>query len=49
MEMGRHQNSINKRLGKVSIWTRGQDLVNKSFPELVENTLYIKDDFRNRW
>ena len=34
-----------KRLGKVSIWTRGQDLVNKSFPELVEDTLYIKDDF----
>ena len=34
-----------KRLGKVSIWTRGQDLVNRSFPELVENTLFIKDDF----
>ncbi len=34
-----------KRLGKVSIWTRGQDLVNKSFPELEENTLFIKDDF----
>ena len=34
-----------KRLGKVSIWTRGQDLVNQSFPELVENTLFIKDDF----
>ncbi len=34
-----------KRSGKVSIWTRGQDLVNRSFPELVENTLYIKDDF----
>ena len=34
-----------KRLGKVSIWTRGQDLVNKSFPELVENTISIKDDF----
>ena len=34
-----------KRSGKVSIWTRGQDLVNKSFPELEENTLFIKDDF----
>ncbi len=34
-----------KRLGKVSIWTRGQDLVNNSFPELEENTLSIKDDF----
>ena len=34
-----------KRFGKVSIWTRGQDLVNKSFPELVDNTLFIKDDF----
>ena len=34
-----------KRLGKVSIWTRGQDLVNRSFPELEENTLFIKDDF----
>ena len=30
-----------KRSGKVSIWTRGQDLVNKSFPELLENTLFI--------
>ena len=34
-----------KRSGKVSIWTRGQDLVNKSFPELVEEISSIKDDF----
>ena len=34
-----------KRSGKVSIWTRGQDLVNKSFPELEEKTLSIQDDF----
>ncbi len=34
-----------KRSGKVSIWTRGQDLVNKSFPELVEKISSIKDDF----
>ncbi len=36
---------IIKRLGKVSIWTRGQDLVNKSFPELVKKISSIKDDF----
>ncbi len=34
-----------KRSGKVSLWTRGEDLVNKSFPELVEKTFFIKDDF----
>ena len=34
-----------KRSGKVSIWTRGQDLVNKSFPELVDKISFIKDDF----
>ena len=34
-----------KRSGKVSIWTRGQELVNKSFPELVEKISSIKDDF----
>ncbi len=34
-----------KRLGKISIWTRGQELVNESFPELVENLACIKDDF----
>ena len=34
-----------KRSGKVSIWTRGQDLVNKSFPELIEKISFIKDDF----
>ncbi len=34
-----------KRSGKISLWTRGQDLVNKSFPELEEKTLLINDDF----
>ncbi len=34
-----------KRSGNVSLWTRGQELVNESFPELVENMSHIKDDF----
>jgi len=34
-----------KRLGNVSLWTRGQELVNESFPELVEKLSHIKDDF----
>jgi len=34
-----------KRSGNVSLWTRGQELVNESFPELVEKMLHIKDDF----
>ncbi len=34
-----------KRSGTVSLWTRGQELVNTSFPELVEKISYIKDDF----
>ncbi len=34
-----------KRSGNVSLWTRGQELVNESFPELVEKISYIKDDF----
>ncbi len=34
-----------KRSGNVSLWTRGQELVNESFPELVEKMLDIKDDF----
>ncbi|MBO6960466.1 MAG: ATP-dependent DNA ligase [Prochlorococcus marinus CUG1438] len=34
-----------KRAGNVSLWTRGQELVNESFPELVEKMSYIKDDF----
>ena len=29
-----------KRSGKVSLWTRGQELVNESFPELVETVSY---------
>jgi len=36
---------IIKRSGNVSLWTRGQELVNESFPELVEKMSYIKDDF----
>ena len=36
---------IIKRSGNVSLWTRGQELVNKSFPELVEEMLNIIDDF----
>ena len=27
------------------MWSRGQELVNESFPELVEKMSYIKDDF----
>ncbi len=34
-----------KRSGNVSLWTRGQELVNESFPELVEKMSTIKDDF----
>jgi len=34
-----------KRSGNVSLWTRGQELVNESFPELVERMSLIKDDF----
>ncbi len=34
-----------KRSGNVSLWTRGQELVNESFPELVEKISHIKDDF----
>ena len=34
-----------KRLGNLSIWTRGQELVNESFPELLKKISYIKDDF----
>jgi len=34
-----------KRSENVSLWTRGQELVNESFPELVEKMSYIKDDF----
>ncbi len=36
---------IIKRSGNVSLWTRGQELVNESFPELVKKMSYIKDDF----
>ena len=34
-----------KRSGKVSIWTRGEELVNNSFPELLIEVLKIEDDF----
>jgi len=34
-----------KRSGNVSLWTRGQELVNESFPELIKKMSYIKDDF----
>ena len=34
-----------KRFGNISIWTRGQELVNQSFPELVEKIDCIKEDF----
>ncbi len=33
-----------KRSGNVSLWTRGQELVNESFPELVEKISHIKED-----
>ena len=34
-----------KRSVNVSLWTRGQELVNESFPELVEKMSHIKEDF----
>ncbi len=34
-----------KRIGNLSLWTRGQELVNESFPELIEKMSTIKDDF----
>ncbi len=34
-----------KRCGNISVWTRGQELVNDSFPELVKKISTIKDDF----
>jgi DNA ligase-1 len=34
-----------KRSGNVTLWTRGQELVNEAFPELVEKMSYIEDDF----
>ena len=34
-----------KRSNKVSIWTRGEELVNLSFPELVNIVSKIEDDF----
>ena len=34
-----------KRSGNISLWTRGQELVNESFPELVDKMSNIKDDF----
>tara|TARA_Y100001970_G_scaffold260325_1_gene342305 strand:+ start:28204 stop:29844 length:1641 start_codon:yes stop_codon:yes gene_type:complete len=34
-----------KRSGKVSIWTRGEELVNNSFPDLLVEVLKIEDDF----
>tara|TARA_Y100001978_G_scaffold202905_1_gene225672 strand:+ start:3936 stop:5579 length:1644 start_codon:yes stop_codon:yes gene_type:complete len=34
-----------KRLGSISIWTRGEELINSSFPELVEIISMIEIDF----
>ena len=34
-----------KRMGVLSIWSRGQELLNESFPELIEKMKYINDDF----
>ena len=34
-----------KRSGKVSIWTRGEELVNLSFPEIINIVSNIEDDF----
>ena len=34
-----------KRTGNFSLWTRGQELVNESFPEIVEKMSTVKDDF----
>ncbi len=34
-----------KRSGNVSLWTRGQELVNESFPELIKRMSCITDNF----
>ena len=39
------RSQIIKRSEQVSIWTRGEELVNNSFPELVNTILNIEDDF----
>ena len=39
------RSQVIKRSGKISIWTRGEELVNNSFPEIEDMILKIKDDF----
>ena len=39
------RSQIIKRLGKISIWSRGEELINNSFPELLPIISELKDDF----
>jgi len=39
------RSQIIKRDGNISIWTRGEELVNNSFPDLLSIISEIKDDF----
>ena len=39
------RSQVIKRSNKVSIWSRGEELVNNSFPEIVEMIFKIEDDF----
>jgi len=39
------RSQIIKRSNNISIWTRGEELVNKTFPELVEIISYFNNDF----
>ena len=39
------RSQIIKRSGNISIWTRGEEIVNKTFPELIEKISDFKMDF----
>ncbi len=39
------RSQVIKRSGKASIWTRGEELVNNSFPEIADMISKIEDDF----
>ena len=39
------RSQVIKRFGKISIWTRGEELVNNSFPEIADMVCKIEDDF----
>ncbi len=39
------RSQIIKRTNDISIWTRGEELVNKTFPELIKVISHLKNDF----